>query len=346
MNLRKLSVGTFNLYNLNEPGLPLYTNKHGWSAAEYALKLDWTARQLRLMNADIFGFQELWHGESLARAMEVAELVDDYDRLVPSDADGRKIVCAAIVRKGLLIGEPEWISDFPEELVLRSNGDDPQTPLIAIGIAGFSRPVLHFSIRPRIKGPVVHVYVCHFKSKAPTKVYTEDWFKADKETFAKHATALGAALSNIRRTAEAAALRFFLTERMKGTDTPVIVLGDINDGQQSNTANILTEQPKYLVGDSVGGGDAALYAAQTLQEYRDTRDVYYTHIHQDMRESLDHILVSEQFYDNSRRRLWLFDGMVVNNDHLNFDQHQVDGTNDHGIVRASFTYKPRTPVAG
>ena len=346
MNLRKLSVGSFNLYNLNEPGLPVYTDKDGWTAEQYALKLAWTARQLRVMNADIFGFQELWHRESLAGALQQAALESEYDLLVPADADGSKIVCAAIARKGLMVGEPEWISDFPQELVLRSSGDDPQTPLIDIKIAGFSRPVLHFRVKPRASGPEVHVYVCHFKSKAPTKVYTEAWFKADRTTYAKHATALGAALSTVRRTAEAAALRVLLTERMKGNDVPVIVLGDINDGQQSNTANILTGQPKYLVGESSGGGDAALYTAQTLQEYRDTRDVYYTHVHQDIRESLEHILVSEQFYDNSRRRLWLFDGMVVNNDHLNFDQHQADGTNDHGIVRASFTYRPVVSATG
>jgi hypothetical protein len=59
-----------------------------------------------------------------------------------------------------------------------------------------------------------------------------------------------------------------------------------------------------------------------------------------MRESLDHILVSEQFYDHSRRRRWLFDGMTVNNDHLDFDNHRTDGTNDHGIIRAVFKHRP------
>jgi endonuclease/exonuclease/phosphatase family metal-dependent hydrolase len=147
---------------------------------------------------------------------------------------------------------------------------------------------------------------------------------------------LGAALSTIRRTAEASALRFLLTDAMKGTRTPVIVLGDINDGQNSNTANILTEQSRYLVGDSLRGGDVSLYTAQTLQEYRSSRDVYYTHIFQDMIKSLDHVLVSEEFYDNSRKRLWMFDGMTVNNDHLNFADHKQSGTNDHGLICAHF----------
>ena len=57
-------------------------------------------------------------------------------------------------------------------------------------------------------------------------------------------------------------------------------------------------------------------------------------------ESLDHILVSEEFYDNSKRRIWMFDGMSVNNDHLNFDDHKTTGTNDHGVICATFKYKP------
>lgn len=345
MNLQALSIATFNLYNLNEPGLPVYTDADGWSAEVHALKIAWTAHVLRLLESDVVGFQELWHADSLAKVMDAADFSARFDALVPPGTAGGKIVCAALVRKGLLVGTPEWISAFPEGFTLRSSGDDPQTPEIDVAIRGFSRPVLHFQIQPREAEPPVHVYVCHFKSKAPTRVATERWFKADRATYGKHATALGAALSTIRRSAEAAALRFLLTEQMKGNETPVIVLGDINDAQHSNTANILTEQPRYLVGEAQGGGDIALYTAQTLQEYRDTRDVYYTHVHQDLRESLDHILVSEQFYDHSRKRRWLFDGMTVNNDHLHFDRHKTDGTNDHGVIRAQFRFKPQASAA-
>lgn len=340
MNLRQLSIASFNLYNLNEPGLAIYTDRDGWSQVEYDRKIVWAAAQLQILRSDVYGFQELWHAASLAHVLNTAGMSNDYDLLAPANADGTRIDCAAIVRKGLLQGTPEWITDFPDGFLLQAKGDDPQTPHIAVNITGFSRPVLHFSIRPRSAGPDVHVYVCHFKSKAPAKVFNEAWYKANKTRYARHATGIGAALSTIRRTAEAAAVRFLLSEQMKGNDTPVIVLGDINDGQHSNTANVLTEQPRYLVGESKGGGDTALYTAQTLQEYRDTRDVYYTHVHQDIRESLDHILVSQEFYDNSKKRIWMFDGLAINNDHLNFDDHEADGTTDHGLIRATFKYRP------
>lgn len=345
------TVATFNLYNLNEPGVPIYSDRDGWSPAEYQRKIDWTARIIAQLRPDVLGFQELWHVASLTAALAAAGLTADYDVLAPPDADGKRIVCAAIVRKGLLTGTPEWIVRFPDKLRLESSGDDAQTPEISVRIDSFSRPVLHFTVRPRQDREAIHVYVCHFKSKAPTQVHKEAWYRADAATYGKHAAGLGAALSTVRRTAEAAALRFLLTERMHGTGTPVVVLGDINDGQLSNTANILTGQPRYLVGDSLGGGDTGLYAVQTLQEYRNSRDVYYTHVHQDFMESLDHILVSEEFYDNSRKRLWLFDGMTISNDHLDVADHKATGTNDHGIVCARFRYKPikaeaRAIVAG
>jgi hypothetical protein len=244
------------------------------------------------------------------------------------------------VRKGLLRGTPGWVDKFPPELRLESSGNDPQAPDVRVTIPGFSRPVLNFQVALREQPPLAEVFVAHLKSKLPERVYQEDWFEADEAVFKPHAGALGAALATIRRTAEATALRILLTKAMKGTVTPVLVLGDLNDGQHSNTINILTEQPRYLVGESRGGVDTGLYTAQTLQEYRDTRDVYYTHVHNDLRESLDHVLVSEQFYDNSRRRLWLFDGLIINNDHINEENHRETGTGDHGIVRVDFAWNP------
>jgi len=253
-----------------------------------------------------------------------------------------RFVCGALVRKPLLTGEPKWMDEFPKavRLELKKDPADKQAPEIKLRIKAFSRPVLRFQVKLCNDQTPTEVFVTHLKSKLPTRVNKEPWFVDDPDTYKPHQTALGAGLSTIRRTAEAVALRVMLTGVMKGSTTPVIVLGDINDGQQSNTSNILTEQPRFLVGEATGGSDVGLYTAQTLQEYRDTRDVYYTHVHQDLRESLDHVLVSEQFYDNSRKRLWLFDGLVINNDHLNFEDHKGTGTGDHGVVKVSFKFNP------
>lgn len=342
MDLKRFSVATFNLFNLQEAGRQMY---HGaaWTEEQFQKKAWWTAWQLETLKPDVVGLQELWSKSALDRVLAAGstELRERYDVLA-EPATGKKIVCGALVRKGLLKGEPTWVDEFPDALKLQSSEDanDPQAPRINVTINRFSRSVLHFAVQLRDDEPATQIYVVHLKSKLPAAVSGEAWFEADPDTYRPHQTAIGAAISTIRRTAEAAAVRVMLTPVMKGSATPVIVLGDINDGQHSNTANILTEQPRYLVGESVGGADVGLYTAQTLQEYRDTRDVYYTHVHEDLRESLDHVLVSEQFYDNSRRRRWLFDGLVINNDHLNFDNQKEVGTGDHGVVKVDFKYDP------
>ena len=340
MSLRSFSVATFNLYNFQLPGKFMNPGQKPWTQEEFDRKVAWVARILTSVDADVVGLQELWHRDAMVAALEHGGLTDTYD-LLAEPATGSHIVCGALVRKGLLRGVPEWTMDFPDAVRLESeDAADPQAPAIKVSIPGFSRPVLRFQLALRDEPPLTEVFVTHLKSKLPTRIDTEPWYDDDPSTYKPHALAIGAAISTIRRTAEATALRVLLTGVMKGTTTPVIVIGDVNDGQHSNTVNILTEQPRYLVGRSTGGVDNGLYTAQTLQEYRDTRDVYYTHVHNDLRESLDHILVSEQFYDNSERRMWLFDGLIINNDHLNDEDHKATGTGDHGVVRVGFTWAP------
>ncbi|MEU9805865.1 endonuclease/exonuclease/phosphatase family protein [Mycobacterium sp. NPDC050853] len=337
------SVATFNMYNLQDAKAKLYATTKPWTPEEFKRKTEWAAWQLGTVGADVIGMQEVWSKSALEAVLAVDPkgLADEYDVLA-TPAVGTSITCAALVRKGLLIGKPKWINDFPKAVRLESRDDpaDPQAPVIDVSITSFSRPVLNFQVQLRDDEPATEVFVVHLKSKLPTQISRESWYKNSSATYRPHQQALGDGISTIRRTAEAVAVRILLNGVMRDTETPVIVLGDMNDGKESNTANILTAQPRYLVGDSQGGSDFGLYSAQTLQEYRDTRDVYYTHVHQDLRESLDHVLVSEQFYDHSRKRVWLFDGLLINNDHLNFENHRETGTGDHGIVRVSFKHDP------
>lgn len=338
MARKDISFASFNLLNLQLPGQPVYSDSDGWDADVYARKIEWSGRTLRRLAADVIGFQELWAAQALDEALAQAGLDATHTALVPPGHSGNRIVCAGAVRSDILVGDPEWITAFPDEMVLRSGGDDPQQAHISVSLNSFSRPVLHFRVQPDPDTPVIEVFVAHFKSRRPAEIWREDWY--DRDTHGAHATAIGYALSTIRRTAEAAALRVLMTNIAKGSHVPVVAIGDMNDGKASNTLNVLTEQPRYLSTLSTGGGDNALYVAQTLQEYRSVRDVYYTHVFNDQHDSLDHILASEQFYDNSTDRLWAFDEMTVENDHLNFDDHKTSGTADHGVIRAAFKWKP------
>jgi endonuclease/exonuclease/phosphatase family metal-dependent hydrolase len=171
-----------------------------------------------------------------------------------------------------------------------------------------------------------------------------DGEEREDEAIRPHGTALGSALATIRRVAEAAALRVILTKVMKKSDVPVVVMGDLNDSEHSNALNVLTQQPSYRLEQSsrvASSSDNGLYMADTLQQFRSLSDVSYTHIHENfIRESLDHILVSEQFYDYSRKRIWCFKDMRIWNDHV---EDEDRATSDHGVVAARFDYWPQRP---
>ena len=335
MNAKTLSFTTFNLLNLNRPDAIMY-GRPGPGAAEVAQKIEWTGRMMARAAADVIGFQELWHPEPLEAALALAGLADTHDLVVPPDCDGADIVCAAAVRKGLQAAPAAWIERFPDGIRLESSGRQEKAPPISVDVAGFSRPVLRLVLQPRTDAAPVHVFVCHLKSKRPTVISDEAWYKNARSLYKPHAGDIGSAISTIRRTAEALALRVILNGVMKDTRDAVAVLGDLNDGQDSNTIDLITRQPRYLEPLSTGGSDVALYSGQALQQLRSLRDVYYTYIHEGQHGSLDHILVSEELYDQSRRRMWKFDGLDIFNDHLG---RKEPGAADHGVVRARFSLR-------
>jgi endonuclease/exonuclease/phosphatase family metal-dependent hydrolase len=241
----RVTFASCNLFNINLPRLSVYSDRDGWDQEAYDKKVAWTEQMINTVDADVWGFQELWHARALKDVFNEVELEGEHALLVSPGHVGESIVCTGAVREDIQVDEPEWIHNSPEKFRLGSGGDDPQTGGIAVSIQSFSRPVLHFRVKPRANGKTVSVYVAHFKSKAPSKIYLEDWYRSDKNYYTRYSSALGAAASTIRRTAEAGALPMMLTEEMKGNESPVVVLGDLNDSQHSNTINILTGQPNY-----------------------------------------------------------------------------------------------------
>lgn len=225
------------------------------------------------------------------------------------------------------------LKEFPAGFRLTKRGGrnrDPEDNEIDVKISKFSRTILKLTVEhaTATTTPAIKVFATHLKAKLPTGLDKEE-----KPKLTPHKDAVGGAISTIRRTAEAAALRVYLNKLTRGTETPVVVMGDFNDSLLSNTLAILTGQPSYLLSRRLGGSDLALYSTGMLNQLRSFRDTSYTHEFKNVQETLDHVLVSEQFYDNSRKSYWTFDGLRVWNDHL--EEHSSK-TSDHGIVRASF----------
>lgn len=357
-NMRDLSFATINLLNLQIPGGITYATTPHFAddpegRAAYRRKVGWIAAKLKEVDAEIIGFQELWSAQALKDCFVAAELDGDYD-LVVRDAPGRGQPQVALAvrrdRNGasqLLDGD--WHEHFPDtfrfEQVRETDGAEEE---VTITINKFSRPLLIARVQPEGTGPKppeVKIVVAHLKSKGPARV---SFSSPRPDILIHHANHAKSALSHIRRVMEAGALRVLLDGWMKSEEdrdiSPTVVLGDLNDGTTSVTTELISDQPTYRVMQKSTAGrtaDKGLYSVERLQQYRSLRHVYYTHIYKHKRESLDHILVSEEFYDHSRKRKWSFREMEVINDHLNRESYEETlGASDHGIVKAYFDWNP------
>lgn len=345
-NKRDISIATFNLYNLHLPGERIYSDDDGWSQEQFDAKVAWTAEKLKMLDADVIAFQECWHVDALKACFAAAGLADAYD-IVGRTLNPPGIQVALAARKGLIVGDPEWIEEFPEDcrfIDLKEARDAEEQ--VSITIKRFSRPPLKVRIQPegtRPTPPEITIYVAHLKSKGPS---TLSFRFPRADVLENHAQIAKTVVSHVRRIAEAGALRAILDTEMKGNDTPFIVVGDLNDGTLSTSTELLTGDPGYRFFEKSTAGsksDAGLYTVEKLQQLRSFRHVYYTHIFKQKLESLDHILVSDAFYDNAINRKWSFKEMIVFNDHLIFDSKDSRtsiGANDHGIVRAEFDWNP------
>ena len=340
MSNSKITFATMNLENLQLPDKKIY-GREGYNKNQYQKKIDWIVQKIVELDADVIGLQEIWAKECLEDVFN-SEKINGLYEFFCDKTDGKSISVAAAVRRPLKGNEATWIKEMPDELILNKRKKyDKKNYAISLKINEFSRPVLRMEITP-IKGEKFLLFVTHLKSKCPMEL---DKDEKNKDEVKIHSKALGSALSTIRRTAEAAGLRILLNKVMRGTDIPVVVTGDLNDAQLSVTTEIITEKPSYKPYMKSRAGqksDRGLYSVATLQEYRSLRDVYYTYIHKNIRESLDHILVSEQFYDHSNKRIWSFNSMRILNDHLDMKETSAKHSaySDHAPVSATFDYNP------
>jgi len=341
-----LTIATMNLLNLALPGQVTHKKSTPLDADTYARKVKWIAAKLAEMKPDIIGFQEVWSAQALADCFKEAKLDGKYAIVARDGPPGLVQVAAAVANKYQVMTSTAsaWIDNFPPEFALKKRPPAPgeQLNTMEVLMKQFSRPVLALDVKIET-GLTLRFYVIHLKSKLKMDLDAEE-FAVD--AIRPHANALGEALSTIRRTAEVAALRVMLNKELKETRLPLVVVGDLNDGHLSTTAAILSAQPphKLFAASRVGNqptkaGDIGLYSAQTLQQFRSLRDVYYTYDHENVMESLDHVFVSEEFYEHSPNAIWTFRELKVMNDHVHFRKSSDKVVSDHGIVVVKFDAK-------
>ncbi len=326
MGSKLFRIGTFNVFNLALPGVAYYGDR-AYTPDEYRKKQAWITEQLNRMRADIVGFQEVFHEQALQEVLASQDNLCDH--VVMSARRGESPAVALASRFPVL--EYRVFEEFPNAAVLDIEG-------IAIPLTYFSRPVL--SARLKLSDQVeCTVYVVHLKSKRP--VLPEGVDRSNPIERAK-----GQARSLIMRAAEATALRMILMETLQGTSHPVIVIGDVNDSGLSVTSRILSGEPPgrdFRPDQKQRIWDTLLYPVKDIQGRRSYGDFYFTHIHGGHYESLDHIMVSQEFVAENPRSVGRVTYVSVLNDHLideSLSRDEVEvWQSDHGQVVATIDLK-------
>ncbi|MEV4443584.1 endonuclease/exonuclease/phosphatase family protein [Streptomyces sp. NPDC049577] len=275
-------IGTWNLENLFRPG-DLYGPK---DEAAYAAKLKSLAGTVNRLAPDLLGLQEIGDPKALA---DLVDLLDGHWHTAWSrHHDGRGIFVGFLSR--LPLHTVADTAEFAHHVPPVQLTDDGRTT------GAMSRGALAVRVEPA-PGRTLQVAVCHLKSKLLTYPGNRHSPKDEGERarYAAYALAL--------RGAEAVTVRSLADELLAGDGRThdVAVLGDLNDGPDAATTQILHGPPgSQITADGSGGfdrpdkGDAArLWNLAPLIPEKER----FSRIHEGHPELIDHILVSHSLLE-------------------------------------------------
>ncbi|OHD11759.1 MAG: hypothetical protein A2086_11940 [Spirochaetes bacterium GWD1_27_9] len=321
-----LKIGTFNLYNLSLPDIQFYEDKSPYSNEEYNEKINWINNQLKTMNCDIVGFQEIFHEKAFTDVIKKSEIYKNAYYCVQERADENRFFPSV----GLVSKNPIesycYIENFPKEVLERINNFFGNFDSSNFKITKFSRPILKAIIK--INEVEYTFFVVHLKSKRALLENQNHFF--DGRDFA-----MGQAKSNIVRTLEAVAFRYILCDEMENNCKPVVVMGDFNDEIHSVTNEIvlgveIDRNDSYK--NKVKKWDQLLYNPFFITLRKGDINHNYSHIYNDYHSLLDYVLLSQEFLDANKRSVGFIKYAKVLNDHLINDDSPKKTKSDHGQV--------------
>jgi endonuclease/exonuclease/phosphatase family metal-dependent hydrolase len=312
---QEIRFASFNVCNLAPPGMRYYERSEPYTQKEYDAKTSWIANQLDLMGADVIGFQEIFSQAALKEVLAKTRLYKNAfhvgfdpdlkaERLTPS---------VALVSRLPLVGSAIEHVELPRELHTTMPGGGKM-------IERFTRPVLHVQLTLS-KELTIHAFVVHLKSKRP------DFLQGEHEDNYKQ-FGIATLRSLVRRGTEALGLRHLLADVIDGNRIPAVVMGDFNDTVNSSSTRIVMGAGRH----GRQGFDERLFDSAAIQRRQSLqRDVGYTDIHEGHYETIDHILVSEEFNPDSRFAIGAVEEVYYFNDHITLELPEAS---DHGQVMA------------
>ncbi|MGL4576429.1 MAG: endonuclease/exonuclease/phosphatase family protein [Burkholderiaceae bacterium] len=301
-----ITVASFNLLNLALPGVQFYENQDPYSQDEYQAKLDWIARQLDVLRCDVVMFQEVFNLQALQQAVAHSTWMRGATLAAPH---------ADTLVEGRLLPRLGIASRLP---VRELNSFVELEPADHVPLPGggahtrFSRPLLEAVVDAH--GQLLRVMTVHLKSKRP------EWLDGDDEDNPE-LLARAQLRSLMMRGGDALGVRQKVIDRLWRTREPLVVLGDFNDVIQAQTTQLIAATT-YKRRDAPQR-DAMLFDAFDLQRARSIpfvgaqrRDTAYTHAHEGVPETIDHVLVSEEFAPFAKNARGFVDRVDYFNDHL------------------------------
>jgi predicted extracellular nuclease len=269
-------IGTWNLENLFRPGDP----NGPQDTATYKAKLQALAATITTIEPDVLAVQEIGNRDALTDL--VIELGDGWNVETASVDRGRSHPIRVGFLSRLPLTEVTEYRDFPtglDPIQIEDTGPQESTK---------GRPAL--GARIDLAGTPVDILTCHLKSKLLSfppgpRFDTQD--EGERARYGVYALA--------RRAAEAATVRAAATSLLDGhgQDRRLIVLGDLNDGPDAATTQILYGPPGSEIG-TAGFDQADRGDGQRLWNLapRIPEDQRFSRIYHGRGELIDHILVS------------------------------------------------------
>jgi endonuclease/exonuclease/phosphatase family metal-dependent hydrolase len=287
--MTRFTVTTWNLENLFRP-------KDAADQAAYAEKLQRSAAIILQLAPDVLAMQEIGSPESLSDLQ--ALLKDQYPHQAIAKFPDHRGIRVGYLSK-LKILDTLDIIDFPATGLDRVPGQNPAGETETV--KKMSRGALQISVSPKPDRPI-HLINTHLKSKLlsyPPNQQGKPRFSPKSED--ERARVAGFAL--LKRTAEAIALRVQANQLLEdNSKAALIILGDLNDGPDAATTQIL-----YGPGGSQPGSKGRGFEQADAGD--DTRlfnlahfipiDRRYSRIYQGSPELIDHILVSKELLPGS-----------------------------------------------
>jgi endonuclease/exonuclease/phosphatase family metal-dependent hydrolase len=291
-------VMTWNVENLFAPAPGVSRDRFNRKLAHLAALIDGAA-------PTVLALQEVGGADALAALQE--RLGRPMPHAALADADGRGIRCAVL--STLPIEAQSQIRSFPPLIRPVQNRDpifdDPATPLDDESLtASLGRPALEVTVR--VADEPVTIINAHLKSKLISYarrrglVGGSQFQPSDENERYRYA-----AYALYRRTAEAVALRDRANALLAGggEQRALVVCGDLNDGVDAATTQVLQGPPGSAIGTAGfasadrGDGDRLWNLAPLLNRQADgsaPNEPPFTRRFRDRGELIDHIFASRR----------------------------------------------------